>query len=359
MAHINERDRIIILMMSGWGEVKRSYNAVRNLFNETFRVGQEPISKSSVERTVRRFEETGCVKDRDRSGRPKTARNGDKSLDVLLSFVEDPHLSTRKAAQVHEVNTASIRSILKTFKFHPYKIRLVHDLNEDDPDRRLQFCEDMMARIDADPDLPLNIVFSDEATFQLSGECNRHNCRYWSDSNPFWVRESRTQYPEKLNVWAGILNNRLIGPFFIDGNLTAAKYEAMLRNEIVPTIKEIVRDNFENVWFQQDGAAPHFGLNVREYLNRVFPHRWIGRRGVIDWPARSPDLTPLDFFLWGYLKDRVFKTKPLDLGELRQRILDDCYLLPEQHLTRSIESFYHRLCLCQEVNGEQFEHLLQ
>ena len=76
---------------------------------------------------------------------------------------------------------------------------LVHELNEDDFDRRLEFCEKMMNRIDNDPDFLFNIVFSDEATFQLSGECNRQNCRYWSDTNPFWMRESKTQYPQKPN----------------------------------------------------------------------------------------------------------------------------------------------------------------
>jgi len=53
-----------------------------------------------------------------------------------------------------------------------------------------------------------------------------------------------------------------------------------------------------------------YGLNVRAFLNNVFRARWIGRRGEIEWPARSPDLTPLDYFLWDYLKDRVYRTKP-------------------------------------------------
>jgi len=70
--------------------------------------------------------------------------------------------------------------------------------------------------------------------------------------------EAHMQYPQKLNVWAGMLNNTLIGPFFIDGNLKSAKYENMLRNEIVPAIKRIVRDNLAHTWFQQDGAGPHY-----------------------------------------------------------------------------------------------------
>ena len=53
------------------------------------------------------------------------------------------------------------------------------------------------------------------------------------------------------------------------------------------------------MWFQNDGAPPHFSLQVPVHLNRVYREKWIGRGGAVVWPARSPDLTPLDFFLWG------------------------------------------------------------
>ena len=58
--------------------------------------------------------------------------------------------------------------------------------------------------------------------------------------------------------------------------------------------------------FQRDGAPPHYGTVVREWLNEKFVGRWIGRRGRIEWPPRSPDLSPCDFFLWGVLKERVY-----------------------------------------------------
>jgi hypothetical protein len=51
---------------------------------------------------------------------------------------------------------------------------------------------------------------------------------------------------------------------------------------------------------------------------------WIGRRGPIAWPPRSPDLTLLDFFLWGYIKDLVYQTKVQDVAELRRRITAAC-----------------------------------
>ncbi|EFN82459.1 hypothetical protein EAI_16788, partial [Harpegnathos saltator] len=79
----------------------------------------------------------------------------------------------------------SVHKILKRNKFRPYKIRLIHELNEDDFDRRVHFCETMIAQIDAEPDFLSNIVFSDEATFQLNGVVNRLNCRLWLYMNPY------------------------------------------------------------------------------------------------------------------------------------------------------------------------------
>ena len=58
---------------------------------------------------------------------------------------------------------------------------------------------------------------------------------------------------------------------------------------------------------KQDGAPPHWGLRVRRSIDMRFLGQWIGRGGPIPWPARSPDVTPLDVFFWGYVKDLVFK----------------------------------------------------
>ena len=67
-------------------------------------------------------------------------------------------------------------------------------------------------------------------------------------------------------------------------------------------------------------APPHWSLNVKAYFDDVFPDAWIGRGGPTAWPARSPDITPLDFFLWGYVKDRVYKTPVDDIDHLKEKI---------------------------------------
>jgi len=354
---LTERERITLLMMRGYGDRERSFREVRDLFNAEFRQGRQGISVATVLKTCNRFQDTGCVRDRQRSGRPKIATNEDNSIDILQSFVEDPNTSTRKAAQAHDCSYKSVQRVLKNSKFHPYKINLVQELVANDFDCRLEFCDIMMQKIDDQPEFHNKIVFLDEATFMLNGSVNRHNSRYWSDSNPHWMRESKSQYPQKLNVWAGIVGEHIIGPFFIDGNLTAQKYEAMLRDDIVPTVRNIFDPDFDSVWFQQDGA-PHFSLQMRNFLNNTFPERWIGRRGAIEWPPRSSDLSPLDFFFWGYLKDRVYKIKPQNLNDLQVRIIDEVALITPEILQNVQTNFYDRLAHCQTVEGRQFEHLL-
>ena len=77
-----------------------------------------------------------------------------------------------------------------------------------------------------------------------------------------------------------------------------------------------------SIIYQQNEVPPHWSMDVRGSINATFPIRWIGREGPMCWPSRSPDLTPLDFFLWGYAKDCVFATPVNDIGELQTRIRD-------------------------------------
>jgi len=131
----------------GFGDCVRSYQEVTDLLNDTH-PDRNPISKSTIQKTMTRFFETETVKDRSRSKRPKSATNDDKSLDVLQSFQENPHLSVSKAAQTHNISQSSIFNILKRQKYHSYKIIINQELRKDDFDRRIQFCEEMMHQID-------------------------------------------------------------------------------------------------------------------------------------------------------------------------------------------------------------------
>lgn len=336
-------------------------NRAACLFNQEH--PDKHVSRKYVLDLVSKFRETGSLANKKRDPqRELPVRNEATVVGVLGQVAADPTTSTRKLATVTNIPRTTIRRILKQHKFHPYKIHLVHELNEDDFDRRQEFCEVMSERILANANFLFNICFSDECTFYLNSTVNRHNCRYWSDVNPKIFHEVHTQHPLKLNVWAGIFGDRLVGPIFIDGNLTGERYLEMLEELIHPVLVDIVENDDryleDLLTFQQDGAPPHYARPVREFLDAVFPRQWIGRRGPLDWPARSPDLSPLDFFLWGHLKSKVYTTEPESLEELRRRIVEECHQITPQILQNVRQRFEQNLYFCMEVGGAQFEHLL-
>jgi hypothetical protein len=81
--------------------------------------------------------------------------------------------------------------------------------------------------------------------------------------------------------------------------ITGIVYLDMLQQFLIPQLEE--DDQEGRIHFQQDGATLHYLVKVREYLNTRFPGRWIDRAAPIAWPPRSPDLTLLEIFLWGFV----------------------------------------------------------
>lgn len=130
----------------------------------------------------------------------------------------------------------------------------------------------------------------------------------------------------------------------------------MLENFLIPQIDEDDRER--NVIFMQDGAPPHYLTDVRDYLNDRFPNQWIGRSAPIAWPPRSPDLTPLDFFLWGFIKDMVYVPPlPATLPDLRARIYAAVEQVTPEMLVRVWEEIDYRWDVCRITNGSHIEHV--
>lgn len=100
----------------------------------------------------------------------------------------------------------------------------------------------------------------------------------------------------------------LIEPHILPDRLTGESYLNFLRKDLPVLLVELPLNIRQKMWLLQDGAPPHFNRKVRLFLDQTFPNRWFGRNGPVQWPPRSPDLTPCDFFLWGYMKSLVFRT---------------------------------------------------
>jgi hypothetical protein len=104
---------------------------------------------------------------------------------------------------------------LENHKYHPYKMQMLQHLSEDEADRRMEFCEWAINKLDGDANFSSGILFTDEANFYVSGEVNRQNVRYWSDTNPHWMNSSKMQGTGKVMV-CGIWGNTIVGHVFFD-----------------------------------------------------------------------------------------------------------------------------------------------
>lgn len=155
------------------------------------------------------------------------------------------------------------------------------------------------------------------------------------------------------------MKDKIVGPIFIDGTLNSHKYLNILQalpQALADAQFEVA--NLNQIILQQDGAPPHCTREVVAHLNSTFSI-WIGRQGKIKWPARSPDLAPCDYFLWGYLKNKIYSHGPLEtIALLKNRILEECKNIPSQFIVNAVNNFENRLAHCLEIRGGIFENLL-
>ncbi|PNF18244.1 hypothetical protein B7P43_G16457, partial [Cryptotermes secundus] len=150
------------------------------------------------------------------------------------------------------------------------------------------------------------------------GKVYTHNCRIWSSENPR-VFPEHVRDSAKVSVFCALSKERVYGPFFMETTIAGIVYVDILQEFLIPQLDEDDQEGRNHI--QQDGAPPHYLGEVREYLNARFPRRWIGRAAPIAWPPRSSDLTPLVFFLWGFVTvGEVVPPLPANVVELRTRI---------------------------------------
>ena len=166
----------------------------------------------------------------------------------------------------------------------------------------------------------------------------------------------------RATVWCGVTGTEVVGPYFFEEGgravtVTSARYVEMLNDFLYPDLQRRGVD-MTNMWFQQDDATSHTATQSMNVLRRMFPERIISRFGDLCWPSRSPDLSVCDFFLWGYLKSRVYISKPRTIDQLKSSIREEIQRLPTTMLHKSMQSFQERLRMCVQKRGSHLTDII-
>lgn len=344
-----------------------NYNGERALrvYAERFPNARRPRNARVIWSAISRLRNNEPVVPRSGGG-PRPTITVHQEESVIRHFEEEPQSSTRRAGRLFHMSHTSVHKILKKNKMHPYSYQKVQALlSPTDYERRLTYCQWALERCAENPRFTGNVIWSDESLFSRNGMWNRRICHHWAEKghNPHATRPLAHQIRWSVNVWAGIRGNDIIGPVFIPGTLNRARYLALLNDTVERYIDGLPLAEHVNVWFQHDGAPPHISAEVRSRLDVLFDNRWIGRYGPHAWPPRSPDLTPLDFFFWGWVKQLVYKKESHSQDELKMRICaafrfiknrarEDSLLMQRVH-----SNTQRRLQRCVERRGQHIEQL--
>ena len=122
-----------------------------------------------------------------------------------------------------------------------------------------------------------------------------------------------------------------------------------MQDELPALLENVSLQTRRQMYYQHDGKPPHFSQVVRQY--HELPNPWIVRGDTQNWPPWSPDLNPLDYHVWSYMKAMVYERRVNTSEELLQRILSTAFL---RKVTSSLVTGVRK---CIQADGGNFEQL--
>jgi len=270
-------------------------------------------------------------------------RDVNESVDekgIVQMVQSSPRASTRRiAGRLHVLHTR-VRRTLHAEGMYPYHVQRVQHLKPGDFAERLEFFK----WLNGSRQLHSYILFTDEAQFNRDGVTNTHNSHVFAYENTHATVESNFQLRFSGNVLCAVVDDQLIGSFFLEGRLTGEAYLRFLQEELPRLLEDVPLKKRGRMFFQHDGAPPHSSREVRNFLNYRFPGQWIGRDGPHNWPARSSDLSPLDYCVWGWMKELVYSVTVVTRNALLGRIFDaaDRIRNSQRKLQRATRAVHNR-----------------
>lgn len=138
-------------------------------------------------------------------------RQVDNEINVLAQINVDPSGSCRTYSRECGISKSQVNRIIKKFKYHDFKYMPVQTLRPEDYERRVNYCRWLIRQPN---DFPCTVLWTDETTFTNCGMFNRRNKHFYATENPHLVQEVRNQSRYSINVWCGLIDNQLVGPFF-------------------------------------------------------------------------------------------------------------------------------------------------
>jgi len=295
----------------------------------------------AVTRWVRRWEETRSLEDDERSGRPRCTSD-DTDQDIGLHSDSHPMDNPKDIVRELglEASARTVRRRLNEIDLHSCIQRAEHE----NVRARISFAEGYSRWTEDDW---CRVLFSDETHFYLGHHGREYVQRPPGAAlDPKYTRKDNERLEGKVSLW-GCISAEGLGhaELYVD-SLTARRYQTILGLNLVSSAHQFWPSG--QWWFQQDNASQHTAGTSRE---------WFHNHGVdvIDWPAWSPDLNPIEE-LWNDLKSRVYGRHPQSMDELERFVAEEWAATDLSFIARICRNMPQRLQAVIENNGHKIPY---
>ena len=298
------------------------------------------VSQRQVQRIRKRYEETGDVFDKPRSGRPRktTARE-----DHLLAWKSKASpFST--AAELHEtwspeipMSTRTVCRILSRNGLHGRISAQKPALNKRQLKNRVAFAKAHSLPKGWTLEKWQKVDFSDESSVELH-HSRRKYCRRPTGArmDPRFTQKT-VKLGGKIMVWGYIQYGGVREICRVEGNINSLKYQEFLAASYIPNHKR-------GQILQQDGAPSHTSISTSKFLKAK------KIKVLQDWPAQSPDMNIIEHVL-GRMKEEAWKTKPNNLDELWEACKTAFFAIPDDFINKLYESLPNRMDAVLQAHG--------
>ena len=317
--------------------------------------GDEAMSRSRVFDWHRRFKEGREDLDDDpRAGRPSTSKTEENVERVRQVVRGDRRLTVRMIADEVGMNHNAVWEIItEDLGMRKICAKMVPKLlSNDQKDRRKQVCQDIIERLETDPDLLRRVITGDETwVFEYDPETKRQSLQWKSRGSPRpkKARQSKSKTKVMLIIFFDVRG--IVHMEFIPEGQTVNQhvYKGILQR-LLRSVRDKRRELWENnSWLlHHDNAPAHTALSIREFLAEK-------NVTVMEQPPYSPDLAPCDFFLFPKLKRIIKGTRFPDVEAIKTDVTAELRVIPGDDFWKCVEAWQGRLEKCVRQEGDYFE----
>ena len=307
--------------------------------------GRNAPSRSSIFLWLSKFKNGKTdVDDEPRDGRPKFQEN---SIAIIDALDKEPYASTYRLEELTNSPQSTIWCIL-TSELH-YKLSfckwIPYKISDDIRQKRVEIAHSMLQVLTSEKISRMDIVTGDESWF------------YWSyEQTQIWLPENseRPQIPKPtigLQKTLFSIYFSLRGIILIDNLEPKAKFNATyFVEQILPKIDSFYREfrpknGAKNVFLHVDNARPHNAKISRFKMSEYGLKR-------MEHPPYSPDLAPCDFWLFGYIKEKLKGSHFTSQNELKNAICQILANISKEEISSVYDEWIARLNTVIEKGGD-------